>query len=236
MQSAQTTIDVEAMHNASGLGANKLKEDFANPNGFTDLPMSEIPNQMCTFMSPSNSSSSIFNTPQTGNVDNISSVVSMLKGTLERKKLSNQIEKETFEEFSNGLYQAQEVTANSSFHQGLGNHTHEMHGTLQELSAGQVKDPGVSQKIPGSFDLDLEGFVNPTNTNQLSTFSREPSQSESSAAAPVVSSGFDTCDGPSNSSQTVNVCESSKRQVGNGKSSENGSRAKGKAIFIKMNV
>lgn len=220
MQTAQTTIGLEAMHNASALGANKLKEEFENPNGFTELPMSEIPDQMRTFMSPSNSSSSTFNTPQTGNIDNVSSVVSMLKGTLERKKLSNQIEKETFEEFSNGLYRAQE------FSNGHGNHIHEMQGTLQELSAGQVKDPGVLQMIQGSFDLDLEGFVNPTNTNQLSTFSREPSQSESSAAAPVVSSGFDTCDGPSNSSQTVSICESSRRQVGNGKSSENGSRAK----------
>ncbi|XP_024038634.1 uncharacterized protein LOC18040437 isoform X3 [Citrus clementina] len=220
MQTAQTTIGLEAMHNASALGANKLKEEFENPNGFTELPMSEIPDQMRTFMSPSNSSSSTFNTPQTGNIDNVSSVVSMLKGTLERKKLSNQIEKETFEEFSNGLYRAQE------FSNGHGNHIHEMQGTLQELSAGQVKDPGVLQMIQGSFDLDLEGFVNPTNTNQLSTFSREPSQSESSAAAPVVSSGFDTCDGPSNSSQTVSICESSRRRVGNGKSSENGSRAK----------
>ncbi|KAL9450886.1 hypothetical protein AB3S75_012597 [Citrus x aurantiifolia] len=220
MQTAQTTIGLEAMHNASALGANKLKEEFENPNGFTELPMSEIPDQMRTFMSPSNSSSSTFNTPQTGNIDNVSSVVSMLKGTLERKKLSNQIEKETFEEFSNGLYRAQE------FSNGHGNHIHEMQGTLQELSAGQVKDPGVLQMIQGSFDLDLEGFVNPTNTNQLSTFSREPSQSESSAAAPVVSSGFDTCDGPSNSSQTVSICESSRRQVGNGKSSENGSTAK----------
>ncbi|GAY53488.1 hypothetical protein CUMW_149520, partial [Citrus unshiu] len=220
MQTAQTTIGLEAMHNASALGANKLKEEFENPNGFTELPMSEIPDQMRTFMSPSNSSSSTFNTPQTGNIDNVSSVVSMLKGTLERKKLSNQIEKETFEEFSNGLYRAQEFSI------GHGNHIHEMQGTLQELSAGQVKDPGVLQMIQGSFDLDLEGFVNPTNTNQMSTFSREPSQSESSAAAPVVSSGFDTCDGPSNSSQTVSICESSRRRVGNGKSSENGSRAK----------
>ncbi|KAL9447761.1 hypothetical protein AB3S75_015270 [Citrus x aurantiifolia] len=220
MQTAQTTIGLEAMHNASALGANKLKEEFENPNGFTELPMNEIPDQMRTFMSPSNSSSSPFNTPQTGNIDNVSSVVSMLKGTLERKKLSNQIEKETFEEFSNGLYRAQEFSI------GHGNHIHEMQGTLQELSAGQVKDPGVLQMIQGSFDLDLEGFVNPTNTNQLSTFSREPSQSESSAAAPVVSSGFDTCDGPSNSSQTVSICESSRRRVGNGKSSENGSRAK----------
>jgi hypothetical protein len=76
-------------------------------------------------------------------------------------------------------------------------------------------------------DLDFEGFVNTINPIQLGTVSREPSQSESSAAAPVVSSGFDACDGPSNSSQTLSVCECSRKQVGNGRSSENGSRAKG---------
>lgn len=231
MQTAQTTIGVEAIHNASRHGANKLKEEFSNPNSYIDLPMSEIPNQMGTFMSASNSSSSTFNIPQVANVDKVSSVVSMLKGTLERKKLSSQIEKETVEGYFNGHYQAQEVIVNTSFHQGHGNHINEMAGTFQESSGVQVKDHGAVQTIQGSLDLDFEGFVNPTNTIQLSSISREPSQSESSAGAPVVSSGFDACDGPSNSSQTLSICESSRRPVGNGRSSENGSSAKGK-MFI----
>ncbi|PQQ13326.1 hypothetical protein Pyn_05470 [Prunus yedoensis var. nudiflora] len=71
----------------------------------------------------------------------------------------------------------------------------------------------------------MEGFVNLRNPNPLSRNSQEPSQSESSAAAPVVSSGFDACDGPSNSSQTLNICESSMKRAGN-RSSENGSRSK----------
>ena len=49
--------------------------------------------------------------------------------------------------------------------------------------------------------------------------SREPSQSESSAAAPVISSGLDACEGPSNSNQ--NLCESSWKPVGVNRSSEN---------------
>ena len=76
-------------------------------------------------------------------------------------------------------------------------------------------------------DLEFEGFANTFNSIHLSTVSREPSQSESSAAAPVASSGLGACDGPSNSSQTLSFCESSRKQVGNGRSSENGSRAKG---------
>lgn len=228
MQTTQTTLGVEAVHNASRYGPNKMKEEFANPNSFNDLPLCEIPNQIGSFMSPSNSSSSTFNTPQTGNVDQVSSVVSMLKGTLERKKLSNQIEKEAVEECSNGIYHpAQEVIIHTSFSQGQVNQIHELPGTFQGLSAGQVKNPVVLQGIPGSLDLDLEGFVNPTHTIQMSTVSREPSQSESSAAAPVISSGFEVCDGPSNSSQTLSICESSRRQAGNSRSIENGSRAKG---------
>ncbi|KAL5798608.1 hypothetical protein ACOSQ2_003428 [Xanthoceras sorbifolium] len=219
MQSTQTTIGVEAMH-------NKLKEELANPNSSRDLHMSEVPNQMGTFMSPSHSSSYTFSTPQTGTVDKVSSIVSMLKGTLERKKLSNQIEKEAVEECSNGLYQTQEVIVDTDFSQGHGNHIHEMPGTFQKLSTDQIKVPGVLQTIEGSLDFDIEGCANPRNTIMFSTISREPSQTESSAAAPVVSSGFDACDGPSNSSQTLSICESSKRQVGNCRSSENSSRAK----------
>ena len=92
MQNAQTSLGMEAVLNSYGNGVNKSKEELSDPNGFNDIPMCEIPNQLGIFMSPSNSSSSTFNAPQTGNVDKVSSVVSMLKGTLERKKLGNQIE------------------------------------------------------------------------------------------------------------------------------------------------
>ncbi|KAK3037608.1 hypothetical protein RJ639_030385 [Escallonia herrerae] len=53
-----------------------------------------------TFMSPYNASSSTFTTAQV--VNTVSSGVSMLKGTLERKKLSNQVEKESVEDSSLG--------------------------------------------------------------------------------------------------------------------------------------
>lgn len=225
MQSAQTTLDMEVMQNAFGNDTNTMKQEFVNSNCFNDLSMSKIPNQWGAFMSPLNSSSSTLNTPQMADIDKVSSVVSMLKGTLERKKLSNQIEKEAVVDGSNGIYHGHDFVVNCSFDQGQNNHLHEMPRTFQEASHVQVNDPGNLQTVEEIIDLDLEGFVNPTNPVQLSRASQEPSQSESSAAAPVVSSGFDACDGPSNSSQTLSICESSRRQVGN-RSPENGTRAK----------
>ncbi|XP_017635358.1 protein CYCLOPS-like [Gossypium arboreum] len=218
MQNAQTSLGMEAVLNPYGNGVNKMKEELPDPDGFNDTTMSEIPNQLGTFMSPSNSSSSTFNALQTGNVDKVSSVVSMLKGTLERKKLGNQIEKEAVKDSS--------IVPNGTFNQGQGNHFHEIPGGFADLPLGQVTNPGVVQAVQGPMDLDLEAFVNPINTIQLSAVSREASQSESSAAAPVISSGLDACDGPSNSSQTLSICESTKKQAGNNWNSENGSKSK----------
>ncbi|TYH97275.1 hypothetical protein ES332_A12G232400v1 [Gossypium tomentosum] len=218
MQNAQTSLGMEAVLNPYGNGVNKMKEELPDPNGFNDITMSEIPNQLGTFMSPSNSSSSTFNALQTGNVDKVSSVVSMLKGTLERKKLGNQIEKEAVKDSF--------IVPNGTFNQGQGNHFHEIPGGFADLPLGQVTNPGVVQAVQGPMDLDLEAFVNPINTIQLSAVSREASQSESSAAAPVISSGLDACDGPSNSSQTLSICESTKKQAGNNWNSENGSKSK----------
>ncbi|KAI8015211.1 Protein CYCLOPS [Camellia lanceoleosa] len=90
MQNSQTSLGVEAMHNVSGHGVNNLRQEFANPNGFGDVSMCEIHNHFNTFMSPSNSASSTFNAPHTDNIDKVSSVVGMLKGTLEHKKLNNE--------------------------------------------------------------------------------------------------------------------------------------------------
>ncbi|XP_008238055.1 PREDICTED: uncharacterized protein LOC103336734 isoform X3 [Prunus mume] len=230
MQNAQTTAGLEGLQTASGNFPNVVKQEFAFSNAFNDPSVCEVTNQLGTFISPSNSSSSTFNTPQMSDMDKVSSVVSMLKGTLERKKLSNQIEKEGVEDdSSNGLFSAQEIIVNTGFDQGQGDGIHEMAGTFQEVSTIQVNDHRITQNVEGSLDLEMEGFVNLRNPNPLSRNSQEPSQSESSAAAPVVSSGFDACDGPSNSSQTLSICESSMKQAGN-RSSENGSRSKGCAV------
>lgn len=213
MQTAQATFDIEALQNTSMCRASQLEAEFTKPDNFTNVPMSENPNQMGVFTSPSNSSSS------TPDGDKVSSVVSMLKGTLERKKLSDQVNKECAAEYSNGLRQAQEVTANTTISKGNG-FSFQGHASFQELSTVQGSNPGVVRTSQGPVDVDIEGFVNLTSTLQLCTNSREPSQSESSTAAPAISSGFDACDGPS-------ICESSRRQIGIFQSLENGSTSKG---------
>ncbi|XP_039001368.1 protein CYCLOPS-like [Hibiscus syriacus] len=214
MQNAQTSIGMEAGLNVYGNGVGQMKAELSDPNGFNDIPMSGIPNQLGTFMSLSNSSSSAFDALQTGNADKVSSVVSMLKGTLERKKLSNQIDKEAVQDSSS--------VPNGTFNQGQENHFHEIPAVFGDVPLTN----GVLQAVQGPMDLDLEGFANPTNAIPTSTVSREASQSESSAAAPVISFGFDACDGPSNSSQALSVCESSKKQVGKNWNTENGSKSK----------
>ncbi|KAK8657929.1 hypothetical protein V6N13_036146 [Hibiscus sabdariffa] len=215
MQNAQTSLGMEAGLNSYGNGASKMKEELSDPNGFNEIAMSEIPNHLGTFMSPSNSSSSTFNALQTGNADKVSSVVSMLKGTLQRKKLGNQIEKDAVQDSS--------IVPNGTFSQGQGNHFQEIPAVFANVP---LTIPGVLQAVQGPMDLDLEGFVNPANAIPTSTVSLEASQSESSAAAPVISSGFEACDGPSNSSQALSVCESSKKQVGKNWNTDNGSKSK----------
>ncbi|KAF4378548.1 hypothetical protein F8388_022369 [Cannabis sativa] len=223
-QSFQSTVGLEVLHHASAQGINTMDQYY--PNGFIGSSACEIPNQMDTFMSPSNSSSSTFNNPPVGEIDKVTSVVNMLKGTLERKKLNNHIEKEIVEDDScNEIFPAREFTFNVNFSQEQRNQINEKPFNFHDVSPDQVKDFGVVQIIDGSMNLDLEGFVNSTNPIQSSRGSQEPSQSESSQAAPVISSGFDACDGPSNSGQAISVSETSRKQSTN-RSSENGSRAK----------
>nr|XP_043613205.1 protein CYCLOPS-like [Erigeron canadensis] len=185
MQNSQTAIGMEAMQNGSGSRVNELKQEYVNQSTFNEASLYDMPNQLDGFMPVSNSSSSI---------DKVSSVVSMLKGTLERKKLSNQVQKEAVEDGSLGYYGGQEVFGYSNQNHINGIHSYEVQETIQ--------DSGMFQTVQESLEAELENLVAPTNQIQMSFASREPSQSESSAAAPVISNGFDACDGPSNSGQT----------------------------------
>ncbi|CAI9095094.1 OLC1v1030955C1 [Oldenlandia corymbosa var. corymbosa] len=211
-QTFQPAPNIETMPNISENGISNFKQEYNNPSGFSNGSMCE-PNQINLYTSPSNSSSSNFNNSQMGNVDNISSVVSMLKGTLERKKLCSPGERETTEDSSFGCYGPEDVLGNSGLIQGQAHHIYEMPGTFQDLSTVQVSEAGILQTGEGSYGISLRGMVGTANAMQMSTVSREPSQSESSA--PVVSTGFEVCDGPSISGQAPSVCESSRKQVGN---------------------
>ncbi|MED6113368.1 Protein CYCLOPS [Stylosanthes scabra] len=216
MQNAQAAQGIEAicMPPQQGDGIDTMKQEAANLNGINYLSMYEIPNQQGSFMSPSNSTSSTFKTLQFGDADKVSSSVSILKDTLQRKRA----EKEAADKSLNGIFSPQEPIFQTSFLEGQENWSHQKPVNVQAVSNGQV-DHGVLQTFEGSMNFVMDSFANQTNQMYIGTASQEPSQSESSAAAPVVSSGLDACEGPSNSNQTL--CESSWKQVGVSKSSEN---------------
>lgn len=216
LQSTHHSIAAEAMHDMTRRDIN-FNQEHTHVNGLNNTQMHEVvPNHMTPFMSPSNSSSSTFNTPQVGSADNISSIVSMLKGTLERKKL-NTDEKEA------GYFESGEVIGSSGMNTGQGNHNHHMQASFQ--SHVQVAEPEVLQMMEGSHGFNLEGVMAATNQMQMSTLSQEPSQSESSAAAPVISAGFDGCDG-SSISGPPSVSETSMKKIGNGRNSGNAPKTK----------
>ncbi|XP_020242384.1 STE20-like serine/threonine-protein kinase [Asparagus officinalis] len=165
---------------------NGVNQGFNHTINFNDVSGAETANQLQSFMSPSNSSTSAFNTHPVANVDNVSSVVNMLKCALEQKKLGNQENKETLEGSSFSFYNSQEIPVNISADQNGVNQTLEPPRTFH----------GVNQIQPGAM-------------------SQEPSQSESSAVAPALSTG---CDNAINSGQTFSVCESTRKNISNGNS------------------
>lgn len=195
--------------------ANTTEQEVSNLNGFDDLSMCELPNQKGEFVSPSNSSSSIFNTHQLddNNTDKVSSYVNMLKDTLEHKRLSSQVEKKNVDDDSNGLFSPQYSFFQTSFTEWSQENAIHVQGN----SIGRVEDT-----LEASINLDLDGLGNQRNPIYLRSTSREPSPGESSDAAPLISSGLDGCEGPSISSQTL--CEGSWKQVGGRTSLENSVR------------
>ncbi|KAK4401006.1 protein CYCLOPS [Sesamum angolense] len=203
---------------------NNYKQEPADANGFNDISTYENPNRFNPFLSPSNSASSTFDNPQVGDLDKISSVVSMLKGTLERKKLVHQVGKEVIDDSSLDYYSPGEVILGNTSLNGQQIHAYENQGTFQDLSTLGVTETRVLQTIEESL---MEGIMGPQNPTLMSTISREPSQSESSAAPPVVSNGFDMSDDPYFSAQAPTVCESSRNQMGSGRSPEDCLRTKG---------
>ncbi|KAM0945700.1 putative protein CYCLOPS [Dioscorea sansibarensis] len=218
MQTMQTPTVMEAPNGipGPGRGSSIMKHEFPGTNNFCDVSMGEMPMQLHTFMSPSNSSTSPFNTPPMATVDTVSSVVSMLKGTLERKKLGNQADRETLEGNSFVFSTAAEVASNIGSHQDAASQLFEPTMPFHMITSIHMNDPGKLQKVETSLELNAEGFVGLGNQIQLGVLSQEPSQSESSAAAPVISTGFEICDDPAQSAQTLSVSENSRKHIGNG--------------------
>ncbi|KAL4199401.1 hypothetical protein AMTRI_Chr03g50950 [Amborella trichopoda] len=197
---------LESSHPMTRSRSSELRRRYAAMQG-VQVPSGEESSQWPPFASSSMAT-----------VDAVSSVVSMLKGTIERKKMkSNQIIKETVEPSSFGFYGAQEVTGSmNSDKKPIIKQVPQASRNFQVASSNPVNDTEILQTIDGPLGLEIEDFSGPTNQFQMGNLYHEPSQSESSAAAPVLSNGIEICDGPTNSGQTVSVCESSRKQAGNG--------------------
>lgn len=228
MQSIQTPSGMDATHNTSGRAINRAKQEFSTAGGFCDASMTEMSNQLQTFMAPSDSAASPFSTTQMATVDSVSSVVSMLKGTLERKKLRNHIDKEALGGSSFSLFNGQGTLANMNCE--AVNQILEPSGSFQMVPPLKIKDSGNLQTVDESLEIDIDCLVAPINPVQRTTISQEPSQSESSAAAPAPSTGLEVCDGPSSSGQAPSVCESTRKHVGN-ENVENSSKTKGAQLL-----
>ncbi|KAG9452874.1 hypothetical protein H6P81_005778 [Aristolochia fimbriata] len=214
----QMSSGVESIPNAYG-------GTLSTMDGSSDALIGDVTGQQGTLLLPSNSSLSPFSTPTMPTQDAVSSVVSMLKGTLERKKLSNHVDKEFVGASSFAYYGSQEGIATMTSDHELINQMPSSLATIQGASLMQLKDFGNLQTVEECVEIDIENFVAPVNPVQLTSVSQEPSQSESSAAAPVLSTGIDVCDGPTSSGQTLSVCENSRKQIGNG-NANHGSKAK----------
>ncbi|KAI3983833.1 hypothetical protein MKX01_011541 [Papaver californicum] len=225
MQNCQSSNGIEATHNtAPEHGFSRMRPEYATASSFSDVH--EIPSQPRTFMSPSNSTTSPFSNAPMLPVDAVSSVVSMLKGTLERKKLIiNQMEIETIKSSQFRCHHSHEVNRHPSFDQGqMVHHILQPQPTCEGVSGVQVEEgPDKLQTFEGTIDIDVDGGFPPPIPIQMGYVCQEPSQSESSAAAPGIT-GFEVCDG-STSGQTPSGCQSLMKQVANG-SLENGSRDK----------
>jgi len=130
---------------------NQLKQDFTNTSNST--PMSNTPVHTPKFVSPSSSSTSPLDNPHMAAQDTITSVVSMLKDTLERKKLGSHANKDTSVGNSFGFYDTQRFQQNI-----LG-------GTdfFPIVTTAQVQDSLMLPKVERPMEPNNGNFVAPAN-------------------------------------------------------------------------
>ncbi|KAH0452003.1 hypothetical protein IEQ34_019302 [Dendrobium chrysotoxum] len=217
MQSSQMATIAQEPNNIPLDGTNKIQLEFTNANSFGSIQMVEMSNQMHSLMSPSNSSTS-FNTPQIAKPDKVSSVVCMLKGTLERKKLNNRGDKEVMEGSSYGMLGSHEAVPNIRTDQGFDSHVAGSLTSFHMVSPMKVTSSGNLASVEKSLEPSMESFPTLANQTRMVAASRELSQSESSTVAPALSTGFEACDGPAHSGHTIYNGVISSRPVGNGPS------------------
>jgi hypothetical protein len=201
MQSNVPPITVGTMK-----AANQLRLDFTNTNATNGAPIGNTPIQTSTFVSPSCSSTSPLDSPHMVGQDTVTSVVSMLKDTLERKKHSSHANNDTPHGSSFGFYDNQQFQ-----HNILG-------GTdiYPLVATSHVQDSLVFPEVEGPMEPNALNFATPTNQIWVSAASREPSQSGSSTAMTAQSAGFEVCDELRPMGNGLSACESTRRNAANG--------------------
>uniref|UniRef100_A0A0E0DVU7 Protein CYCLOPS n=1 Tax=Oryza meridionalis TaxID=40149 RepID=A0A0E0DVU7_9ORYZ len=212
MQSNMTPITTETIETA-----NKLRQDLTNTSTVNSAPMSNTPIQTPTFVSPSSSSTSPLDNPHMVAQDTITSVVSMLKDTLERKKLSSHANGDTSSGISFGFYDAQHFEQNILVGTDI----------FPLVTTSQIQDSVMLPKVERPTEQGSGNFVAPANQVWLGAASREPSQSGSSTAIPAHSAGFEVCDDLPPIGQAMTVCESTRTNAANGNGTAD-CRSKGK--------
>lgn len=222
MQDSQLKLVPQVSHNMTAQSIHRFKQDFTNMSNFCNISMAEMPNQAPKSMSPSYSSAP-YHPPIVPTADTISSFVSMLNGTLEPRNSNSNADKEAFEGRSYGFLASPEATGSISSIQRVGN----------QATVFPILSPasGSLAAMEKSLELSMKGFPTEINHIQMSTVSREPSQSDSSTAAPGLSVGFDVCDGTTQSRPAFNTLSNSGKQVGYG-SLELESRNKGRFFYF----
>nr|CAB3466761.1 unnamed protein product [Digitaria exilis] len=183
---------------------NQFKQDFINATNST--PMSNTPVQTPKFVSPSSSSTSPLDNPQVMAQDTVTSVVSMLKDTLERKKLGSHANNDASAGNSFGFYDTQQ------FQQNI------IGGTdiFPLVSTSQVQDSPMLSRVERPMEPNHGNFIAPANQVWFGAPSREPSHSGSSTAMTAHSAGFEVCDELPLMGQAMSVCESTRKNAANG--------------------
>ncbi|XP_072993224.1 protein CYCLOPS-like [Typha latifolia] len=215
MQGIQIPAPAENPNNNQEQVTNGMNQEFPSTSNPCDNSMDDMCNQMQAFISPSNSSTSPFDTPIT-TVDKVSSVVTMLKGTLEQKKLGYRADKEASQSSSLGFYTAKQIQPNMSSDQDPDCSTLGASDTFQLMSFVQVQNSMSLAKVERSVEQYTESVV--TQPNHILMGIIQPSQSGSCTAAPALSASFEVCGDPTESGQAISICESAKKYAGNGTS------------------
>ncbi|XP_008648753.1 protein CYCLOPS isoform X2 [Zea mays] len=199
MQTNMTPITIGSIE-----AINQLKQDFTTTTN--SIPMSNTPVQTPNFASPSSSSTSHLDNPHMAAQDTVTSVVSMLKDTLERKKLGSHANKDTSVGHPFGFYDTQQFQQNI-----LG-------GTdfFPIMTTAQAQDSLMLPKVERPMEPNNGSFVPSTNQVWFGAASREPSHSGSSTAMTTYSAGFEMCDELPPAGQAMSICESSRKNAANG--------------------